>query len=202
MENLVKQARDGDADAFTNLMKSQMQNMYRTSRAILSNEEDAADAVSETVLACWEKIGHLKQDKYFRTWMTRILINKCSDILRKKENLWFTEQVPEVETTDEGYQNVEWNEVLQLLDKKYRLVVILYYVDGFRTTEISRMLGISVSTVCSQLARAREILADSCSPKRNQTEKHSAGDLVLHKGNCVEQAYGGQSADCIAKNRC
>lgn len=171
MVELVKRARDGDADAFTKLMKSQMQNMYRTSRAILSNEEDAADAISETVLVCWEKMGHLKEDKYFRTWMTRILINKCNDILKKKENLWYTEQVPEIESADEGYQNVEWNEALQTLDEKYRLVLVLYYVDGFHTMEISKMLGIPVSTVCTRLARARKLFADSYSAKPEQKTK-------------------------------
>ncbi|MDE7311884.1 MAG: sigma-70 family RNA polymerase sigma factor [Eubacterium sp.] len=182
MENLVRKARNGDADAFIKLMRLQQQNLYRTSRAILSNEEDAADAISETVLTCWEKMKGLKKDKYFRTWMTRILINKCNDILRKKEKLLFTEQIPEIETTDEGYQNAEWIEVLQMLEEKYRLVVILYYVDGFRTTEISRILDVPVSTVCTQLARARKILADNYCPKPEQhADRKREGAICYEK---------------------
>lgn len=57
MEELIKKARQHDADAFTELMMSQMQTMYKTARAILNNEEDAADAISDTILACWEKLG-------------------------------------------------------------------------------------------------------------------------------------------------
>lgn len=174
MENLVRQARDGDADAFMALIRLQKQNLYRTSRAILSNEEDAADAISETILTCWEKIKELKKDKYFYTWMTRILINKCRDILRKKEKLLLTEQLPEIGITDEGYQNVEWIEVLQLLEEKYRLIVVLYYVDGFRTTEISKILEMPVSTVCTRLAKARKILADSCCLQPEQKADHTA----------------------------
>ena len=60
MTNLVKRAQKGDADAFAQLVQSQMQNMYKAARAIVRNDEDAADAISETILACWEKIGQLR----------------------------------------------------------------------------------------------------------------------------------------------
>jgi len=52
MKNLVRLAQKGDADAFAALLQSQMQNMYKTAAAILSNDEDIADAVGDTLLAC------------------------------------------------------------------------------------------------------------------------------------------------------
>lgn len=159
MEDLVRRAQARDADAFTELMKSQMQDMYKTARAILFNEEDIADAISDTILACWEKMGQLKQEKYFRTWMTRILINKCNDILRKREKLLFTDETPDVPFLEHGFKNMEWNDALNSLDKKYRLVVMLYYVEGFKTSEISTILQIPESTVRTRLARSREKLA-------------------------------------------
>ncbi len=159
MDNLVKKAQNRDAAAFTELMQSQMQNMYKTARAILQNEEDAADAISDTILTCWEKLSQLKQVSYFRTWMTRILVNKCNDICRRKENLWFTEKVPEQPSKDTGFENIEWNEALKQLDEKYRLVIMLYYVEGFKTSEIAVILDITESTVRTRLARGREKLA-------------------------------------------
>ena len=93
MEELIKKARQHDADAFTELMMSQMQTMYKTARAILSNEEDAADAISDTILACWEKRGQLRENKYFRTWLTKILVNKCKDIIRKKSPVDYKEDL-------------------------------------------------------------------------------------------------------------
>ena len=53
MEKMIKNAKAGDPDAFTRLMKSQMQGMYKTAGAILMNDEDIADAVSDTILSCW-----------------------------------------------------------------------------------------------------------------------------------------------------
>ena len=58
---MAEKAAGHDADAFTALMQSQMQNMYKTARAILSNESDIADAISETILTCWEKLEQLNR---------------------------------------------------------------------------------------------------------------------------------------------
>jgi len=169
MDELIKEAKRGNPDAFTQLIQLQMQNMYKAARALLHNDEDVADAISETILTCWEKIGQLKYEKYFRTWMTRILINKCNDILRKKINLFNTEEIPEIPSCDTGFENVEWKEALNSLDKKYRLVIMLYYVEGFKTSEISQILELPDSTVRSRLARGRERLANEYDLGRRET---------------------------------
>ena len=140
MEELISQARNGDPDAFTALMESQMQNMYKAARSVLCNDEDIADAISDTILVCWEKLSQLKEARYFRTWMTRILLNKCNDILRKRKQM-------------------VWKEALNSLAENFRLVVMLYYIEGFKTSEISQILDIPEGTVRSRLARGREQLA-------------------------------------------
>lgn len=160
IEELVRLAKKRDADAFTKLMQTQMQNMYKTARALLENDEDAADAISDTILACWEKLDQLKNPEYFRTWMTRILINKCNDILRKKKDLYFMgDESREIPFSPQEYDNVEWLETVKGLDKKYRMILILYYVNGLKTTDISKVLHIPVSTVRTRLSRARDQLA-------------------------------------------
>lgn len=159
MENLILEAKSGDSDAFTRLMQSQLQNMYKAARAILSNDEDVADAVSDTILICWEKLWQLKNPSYFRTWMTRILINKCKDIIRKQSGFSLVEELPEQPVYDTKYENVEWKDALNSLDEKHRLVMVLYYVEGFNTAEISEMLDMTESTVRSRLSRGREKLA-------------------------------------------
>lgn len=81
--DLVKKAKQRDPDAFTELMQLYLKDMYRTALAILANDEDAADAIGDTILACWENIHTLKAAHYFKTWMTRILINHCCRIRRQ-----------------------------------------------------------------------------------------------------------------------
>lgn len=158
MEKLIKEAKAGNPDAFTRLMKSQMQNMYKTAGAILINDEDIADAVSETILACWENMHSLKEDRFFKTWMTRILVNKCNDIIRKKQ-YYLDYDMPEEPYNDTGFENAEWKEALSTISEKYRLVMVLYYIEGFNTGDISGILDIPEGTVRSKLARGREQLA-------------------------------------------
>ena len=122
-------------------------------------DEDIADAISDTILVCWEKLSQLKEDRYFRTWMTRILLNKCNDILRKRKQMVWMDEIPETPDVDAGFENSEWKEALNSLSENFRLVVMLYYIEGFKTSEISQILDIPEGTVRSRLARGREQLA-------------------------------------------
>ncbi len=172
MENLIKRAKAGDPDAFTELMQSHMQAMYKTARAILHNEEDCADAISETILICWQKLSQLKVNAFFKTWMIRILINECNDIIRTNRNLTFLEEIPEpeVEATEitKVQRNLEFQEALSTLDEKYRLIIVLYYVDGLKVKEIGQLLKMEESTIRTRLARGRKLLADYYDPQEHR----------------------------------
>lgn len=154
---LVRKARRRDPNAFTELMQMYMKDMYRVSLAILMNDEDAADAIQDTILVCWEKIHTLRHIPYFKTWMTRILIHKCYKIRKSKENLGELEEYEEPSAWDE--YNLELKEALALLDEKYRIVMTLFYSEGYHINEIAKILNISKSTVQTRLHRARKKLA-------------------------------------------
>lgn len=158
MDN-IQRVKNGDADAFIALMKSHMQSMYKIARSILKSDEDVADAIQETILSCWEKIDQLKESRYFKTWMIRILINKCNNIWNEKNRYMSDDNLPESLVYDANFDNAEWNIVMNSLDEKYRLIIILYYVEGFKTSEISKLLNIPESTVRTRLARGRNHLA-------------------------------------------
>lgn len=87
-ELLIKRAKKGDADAFCQLMEMQMQSMYKIAWSYLENEDDVADAVQDTICICFEKITSLKFNRYFKTWLIRILINECKDLLAKRKKLY------------------------------------------------------------------------------------------------------------------
>ena len=67
MDTLVHKAKQHDKEAFSQLMRLHTTAMYKVAKAILKNDDDAADAIQETALTCWEKINTLKKDKYFKT---------------------------------------------------------------------------------------------------------------------------------------
>ena len=100
IEQLVRRAKKRDPDAFTELMQLHEKDMYRTASAILPQDADIADAIQETILTVWEKIDTLQKNRYFKTWMIRILINKCKDILRSGRRMICVEELPEQAAKD------------------------------------------------------------------------------------------------------
>ena len=159
-EFLIRRAKKDDKDAFCRLMDENVQSMYKIAAAYLKNDEDVADAIQDTILSCYENLKSLKQNRYFKTWMLRILINKCKDILKQKKQVTYTDQMPETPFYEEEYAAKEWAQMLEPLDNKYRLVILLYYMEGFNIREISDILDMKESTVKYRLQRGRKQVAE------------------------------------------
>ena len=155
---LIKRAQKHDKDAFTKLMQLYTKDMYRTAIAILMNEEDVADALQDTILTCWEKLSTLKKAEYFKTWMTRILINHCYDIIRGNLICDSIDIYEEPSKCDE--YNLELKEAYASIDERYRLPMELYYSQGFKIREIAEMLSLSQNTVKTWLSRGRNQLKE------------------------------------------
>lgn len=152
---LIHKARNHDKEAFVQLMKECGPGMYKVAKAILKNDADVADAMQETALTCWEKIDTLKNDRYFKTWMTRILINHCNRILRNSHRFTEADSILANRGYEAEYSSVEWKVFLENVDEKYRIILILYYVQGLKTREIADILELNESTVRGRLSTAR-----------------------------------------------
>lgn len=159
MRALIRKAMRGDPDAFTELITQHTSDMYKVARGILNNNEDIADAIQSTILLCYEKIDTLRQPKYFKTWLIRILINECNQMIRKNGNQCLLEEFPELSAGDHSMESVEFEQLMQALDEKYRVVLILYYAEGFKVSEIAEMLHLKEGTVKTRLSRGRVSLA-------------------------------------------
>lgn len=155
MQELVEKAVEGDADAFLELMEMNTLSMYKTARGILKNDNDVADAVQDTILTSFEKIHTLRKPQYFKTWLIRILINECNQILRHYKKVNPIEEVPETPRKDKSLAEFEFKEMLEQVDEKYRVILVLYYEQGFKITEIAELLELNENTVKTRLARAR-----------------------------------------------
>lgn len=160
MEILIMRARKKDPDSFVKLMDMNMQTMYKVGRAYLKNDDDIADAIQDTILTCYEKMNTLRESKYFKTWLVRILINKCNDILKRNKVIRVTDEVPDDGFWDGDFSNLEWSELLECLDEKYRTILLLYYLEGFNTKEIAQLLDMNEKTVQTRLARGRSKFTD------------------------------------------
>lgn len=152
---LVKKAQRGDADAFVELIEKNKSSLYKAARSYLNSEDDIADAISETVLAAYEHLGELKNAAYFKTWITRILINNCKNQLRNQKRLIVTDEVPEEWDEQDMDSQREFLELVGKLPQDYRMIFVLYYGEGFNTREIAEILDESENTIKSRLRRGR-----------------------------------------------
>lgn len=156
VKKLVVRAQEGDADAFVQLVEQYRQQMYKIAFCYLASGEDAADAIQDTILTAYEKLGDLKHPPYFKTWLIRILINRCKDYLNQRAREITLETVPDREVRDQVLERIICREMLGELDAKYRDVLILHYVEGFRAREIAEILDVKLGTVLTRLSRGRE----------------------------------------------
>ncbi len=157
MEKLVRRAQRGDRDAFVRLIEEHKLSMTRTALAVLHDEEDAADAIGETVLTAFAKLHTLREPKYFKTWLTRVLLCNCYGILRLRQGLAPLDQLPEGAAPQQDRDlALDVGEALSSLVENDRLVLTLHYLDDLPVKEIARMLGVKENTVKTRLLRGRE----------------------------------------------
>lgn len=161
---LIKRAQKGDADAFVALMEKNKKSLYKIAKSYLKNEEDVADVIQDTILSAYEHIEELRQAAYFRTWLTRILINHCND-LRKEQKRFISEALDENREAAEAADDRAFYELLEELSEEVRPIFLLYYGAGFRVKEIARILETNENTVKSRLQRGREKLKAQFSVK-------------------------------------
>ena len=161
MEDLIL-AQKGDKEAFGRLIEGIKLKLYKTAMSILKNDDDACDAIQETLISAYKNLNSLKNNNYFSTWIIRILINKCYDIIKKnKKVVSINEKLSkQVDTYYEIYsEQSELEAILNLIEEDLRMVVVLYYYDELSIKEISEMINIPEGTVKSRLSRARDKIA-------------------------------------------
>ena len=155
---LVLQAQRRDKDAFVTLIGLYRESMYQIAYAILKNNEDAADAMQDTILICWEKIDTLRHARYFKTWMTRILINRCNRLYSQRSRTTDLNEGTFSSISPDPAARMEWQEMMQQLTDTQRIVVELYYAQQFKIHEIADILDITPSAVKNRLHTARNVL--------------------------------------------
>jgi RNA polymerase sigma-70 factor (ECF subfamily) len=131
--------------------------MYATAKSILQKDTDCADAIQETIVKAFSDIAQLRRDKYAKTWLMRILINECHNILRKNSRLISYEEYAEVGEMEvpEKKDYSELYTAMQHLKEELRVAVTLYYMEDFSVKEVAAIMEISEGAVQKRLARAR-----------------------------------------------
>ncbi|MTK13361.1 MAG: sigma-70 family RNA polymerase sigma factor [Clostridiaceae bacterium] len=145
-------------DAFVDKVLEVESTLYHISKSILIHDEDCEDAVQAAILKAYDKLGTLKKEEYFKTWLVRILINECYSLKRKECSMVSYEEYFEFAKADDKKDYSELYLAIQKLPERIRITIVLYYAEGYSVEEIKQILKIPAGTVKSRLAKGRKLL--------------------------------------------
>jgi RNA polymerase sigma-70 factor (ECF subfamily) len=192
---LVANAKAGDTQAFSDLVKQYERKIYRLAKHITQNDEDAEDVLQETFLKAYEHIENFQGNSKFYTWIVRIAVNESLMKLRKRKGdrtvsldepidtgeemvareiaVW--EDNPEMQYSREEMQQI-LDEAVQSLKPDFRTVFMLRDIEELSTEETAETLGISIPAVKSRLLRARLALRE----KLTRQFRRKGEDVFAH----------------------
>lgn len=169
---LIERARAGDPDAFTVLIETRLERMYRLAMAILGHDADARDAVQDAMVATWRDFPSLRDPERFEAWSDRILVNACRLTLRRRVRSRVREVTPRpgggladppglptvAPPDDVIAAQDELERAFEQLSIDERALLVFHHLDERPLAEIARWLGIPVGTAKSRLHHARRAL--------------------------------------------
>ncbi len=169
-----------DQERFVAQVDACAQTLYRTARSLLASPADCQDALQEALTKAWASRQRLREERYFRTWLTRIVINECRNIGRQRMRVVPVALPEEMagaqKRTDEAiptagpdasmdaFSNVLTDSqktltaLVEGLPEKQRLAVVLHYIEDLPIAEVARILRVPQSTVRGRLYEARKAL--------------------------------------------
>lgn len=157
-QSLVRKAQSGDLDAFEQLIQQQKQMLFKVAKSYLKQDDDVADVLQETILSAWQNLPNLREPAFWKTWITRILINKCYDLLAQRKKILPLETIAEP-MAPPPEEDRAFYELLEELPEEDRQIFLLYYGENYKVWEIAEMLRMKENTVKSRLMRGRKKLA-------------------------------------------
>ncbi len=174
---LVKQARQGDLEAYDELVRRYQERIYATVYHMTANHEDANDLAQEAFIKAFQALKSFKGGSSFYTWVYRIAVNKTINFLKQRKNraqmslddldfnaehdpdlvALISEKTPRREVGLAELQE-KLNAAMQKLSEPHRLVVTLHDVQGLSHEEIAEIMDCNIGTVRSRLFYARQQL--------------------------------------------
>jgi len=181
---LVRRAQKEDKEAFEELIRRHTNRVFAVASGILHRREDVEDISQQVFVKAYFSLKRFDQRAAFSTWLYKITVNECWDLLRKRkvrplvyEADLSEEQAKQIIASDQGApdrpdvseslearQQVEM--LLEGLDGRDRTMLILKEVEGFAIEEIADVLDLNANTVKVRLFRARKKIISKVGNRR------------------------------------
>ena len=173
-EHLIAEARDGDNDAFKELVRRHESRVAATVIGMLGICPEADDVGQETFIRFYRALGSFRGDSSVGTYLTRIAINLSLNELKRRKRLFSVfsrpkeDEVPDLPDPKSSGLSYEDKEVinwaLQKLKPEFRAVLVLRLIDGYSTEETAAVMKVPLGTVLSRLARAQKKMKKILTP--------------------------------------
>jgi len=160
VDKLVLKAIKGNRKAYGQLIHMHKDYLYRTAYLYLKNEDSALDIVQDCILKGFQTIKNLRQPEYFRTWLTRILINLAKASFKKNVSFTPIDTIEDIASESTSSIEEKWDlyDAIELLPENYRTIVILKYFNDLKISEIASTMDIPEGSVKAYLSRAKQEL--------------------------------------------
>ena len=161
---LVQKAKKGDEEAFEQLIGSVREKLYRTAYAYVRNEQDALDIYQEAIYTAYVTIKKLKKPESFTSWITKILVFKAIDFIRKESRHFSTDSeeifstLVELENVDDIMHAMDLSVAFKYLSPKVKTIILLRYYHDLSIKEIATIMNLPEGTIKSHLNRAKKEL--------------------------------------------
>jgi RNA polymerase sigma-70 factor (ECF subfamily) len=167
-ESLLSDAAAGDQGAFTTLMRRHEDRIFSLAYRITGNRSDALDATQDTFVSAFKQAARFRGESQFSTWLYRVGVNACNDLLRKKARTPVPSSDDMPVADDSGAPGVaeaaslriDLSRALAELPADYREAVTLHDLGGVPYEEIAQLTGVAIGTVKSRISRGRRRLAE------------------------------------------
>lgn len=174
---LIEKCKNNDRKAQLHLYRQYCEGMFIVANRFLKHTEDAEDAMQEAFINAFQKIDQYTATVSFGAWLKKIVINKSLDKLRAKQQHYLTIDEAQLEViADEDNWDTNDNTTLEEvkteienLPDKYRVVVMLFLLEGYDHQEISEILNISTTASRTQLLRGKKKLQQALKKKNHGT---------------------------------
>ncbi|MBS3873961.1 MAG: sigma-70 family RNA polymerase sigma factor [Firmicutes bacterium] len=151
----VARAKRGDDQAFADLVMSRQEKLYRIAYSYVDNREDALDVVSETIYQAYVSLQKLRQDEYFYTWLTRILINRAINCSKRRRTGERDSRDIPLDTAPTNRESLlDLYAAIGRLPREQKTVVILKYQSDLTLEEVADVMQVPLGTVKTYLHRA------------------------------------------------
>lgn len=164
-KQLIKKAVSGNRDAQERLYKKHAPKMLGVCRQYIKDVHFAEDVMVKGFLKMFTKLDTFKFEGSFEGWLRKIMIRESISYLRKQQFVVYDDEVYEKNQTQDVSQHTDMDteHIQQLIDglpQGYKMVFVLYTIEGYKHQEIAEMLSIAESTSKTQLLKARRLLQD------------------------------------------